>query len=389
VRRLFTGDPLTKRHGNDLLRPLLGDRSLLLLEPAEHLARRKVELPPFHGRAVSAYEERIAELATGEVESWPRGSVVATHPRARALTLEIILELVLGVRDDQLRGRLAAIFESFNTPLNNLGQFMPPALGRRARWNVATRSVYARLDRLHGMLGEHIARTRRDEALGDRTDVLALLVRARDENGAGLGDDDLRDELLTLVVAGHETTATAIAWACDLLAHDPEVARRLRASLAEGDREYLRATAKEVLWARTVAYICAARHPLEPFPIGDWTVGPEATVLVDAQGIHGDPELHPEPEEIRPERFLDGQPQPYSYLPFGGGAHRCLGASLATLELELVLEALAARVDLAPAGPPARPVRRGITLAPGNEGRVKVEPARAVEPLTRAAAAAR
>jgi cytochrome P450 len=372
VRTLFTGDPLTKRHGNDVLRPLLGDRSLIVLEPAEHLARRKLELPSFHGERVRAYRDRIGELAAAEVESWEGGEVVAVHDRARQLTLAVILELVVGVRDRELRDRIDAVFDSFNSRINNLAQFMPPWMIRRAWWNLPARLAHARIDHLRGLLEAHIGRTRADPELDRREDVLALLVRARDEDGAALDDVDLRDELMTLVSAGHETTATAIGWAADLLAHNPEVADRLRRELAAGDREYLKATAKEVLRARTVLYVSAARHMLEPLWIGDWEIGPEALVMVDAQGLHGDPELYPEPEEFRPERFLGNQPDGYSYVPFGGGAHRCLGAALATMELELALEAIVERVRLEPVGPPALPVRRGITLAPGNKGRVRV-----------------
>ncbi len=372
VRKLFTGDPLTKRHGNDLLRPFLGDRSLIVLEPGEHLERRRLELPPFHGERVRAYADRIRELAAAEVTGWPTGAVVAVHPCARQLTLAVILELVLGVRDKQLGMRIADHFDSFNSRANNLAQFMPPWMTRRTWWNLPARAAYSRIDQVRGLLEGHISRTRDDPGLDRREDVLSLLVRARDENGVALDDIDLRDELMTLVTAGHETTATAIAWAADLLAHNPAVADRLRERLAGGDREYLKATAKEVLRVRTVAYASAARHSLEPLELGAWVVGPETLVLVDAQGIHSDSELYPEPNAFRPERFLDDPPDGYSYVPFGGGAHRCLGAALATMELELVIEAIVTRVRLAPAGPPARPVRRGVTLAPGNEGRVLV-----------------
>ncbi len=372
IGNLFTGDPLMKRHGNDLLRPFLGDRSLIVLEPAEHLARRRLELPSFHGERVRAYAARIRELAAAEVEGWPIGDMVDVHPRARQLTLAVILELVLGVRDARLGLQIARHFDSFNSRVNNLAQFAPPWMTRRSWWNLPARFVYSRIDRVRGLLEAHITRTRTDPELARREDVLALLVRARDENGATLDNIDLRDELMTLVTAGHETTATAIAWAADLLAHNPAVADRLRETLADGDREYLKATAKEVLRARTVAYASAARHSLEPLKLGDWVIGPETLVLVDAQGIHRDPDLYPEPEAFRPERFLDGQPDGYSYVPFGGGAHRCLGAALATMELELVIETIVTRVRLVPAGPPARPVRRGVTLAPGNAGRVRV-----------------
>jgi cytochrome P450 len=368
IKRVLTGEPLKRRHGNDLLRRVLGDRSLLVLEPAEHLARRRLELPPFHGDAVRGYAVRIRELAESEIASWRSGEVVATHPRARALTLEVILELVLGVRDRALRAKLIENFDALANPRNDLSLFLPEWLTRRQRWNSW---VYAPLDRVNALLHEHVVRTRADPGLEQRTDVLALLIRARDESGDGaaLSDEDLRDELLTLVLAGHETTATAIAWACDLLAHNPHVLERIRES---DDNSYLKATAKEVLRARTVLYATAGRHVLEPFTIGEWTLGPEVLILVDAQGVHADPELYPQPDAFRPERFLERPPDGYAYIPFGGGAHRCLGASLAMLELELFIETLAKQVDLAPDGPPARMVRRAITLAPANGGRVRV-----------------
>jgi len=380
IRRLFTGDPLVRRHGNDLFRSAFGERSVLLLEPAEHLDRRRMELPPFHGQAVRSYSERIRQLITTELETWTPGRVVATHPPARAVTLDIILELVLGVRDLELQAELAAIFDSFNTPLSKLALFLPTTLGRRAWWNPISKPAYARVDRMRGLLSAHIARTRTDPLLGKRDDVLAMLVRARDQDGHGLSDIDLRDELVTLVAAGHETTATAMAWACDLLAHHPAVVTRLRETLAAGEREYLKATVKELLRVRTIVYVAATRQMLEPFPIGDWILGPDVLILVDAQGVHADPELYPEPQAFRPERFLAAPPDSYAYIPFGGGAHRCLGAALATLELELFIEALVDHVELAPARPLARPVRRGVTLAPSTHGLVRIAraPQRAV-----------
>ena len=372
VRELFTGDPLSRRHGNDLLRPFFGDQSLVVLEPAEHLARRKLELPSFHGERIRVYSDRISELAAAEIDAWPEGEVAAVHPAARRLTVAVILELVLGVRDTSLRDTITTTFDSLNTRAGNLVQFMPPWVTRRSWWNLPGRVAHSRLDRIRALLDRHIAATRADPDVERRNDVLALLVQARDENGAALSDVELRDDLMTLVFAGHETTATAITWAGDLLAHDPDVADRLRETLAAGDRDYLRATAKEVLRARTIVYVSAARQLIEPLRVGEWVLPPEVLVLVDAQGIHGDPELYPEPGEFRPERFLGDQPDGYSFVPFGGGAHRCLGAALATMELELAIEALVTRVRLAPAGPPAGMVRRGITLAPDNDGRVRI-----------------
>ena len=372
IRRLFTGDPLVRRHGNDLFKSAFGERSVMLLDPAEHVERRRLELPPFHGQAVRSYTDRIRELITTELTGWNDGQVVVTQPRARAVTMEIILELVLGVRDPDLQAELAAIFDSFNTPLSKLALFLPTTLGRRAWWNPISKPAYARVDRMRALLGAHIARTRSDPTLAERGDVLAVLVRARDQNGHGLSDIDLGDELVTLVADGHETTATAMAWACDLLAHHPDVVTRLRQTLASGQREYLKATVKELLRVRTIVYVAATRQMLEPFPIGEWIIGPDALILVDAQGVHGDPRLYPQPQEFRPERFLGATPDGYTYIPFGGGAHRCLGAALATLELELFIETLVNQIDLAAASPPARPTRRGVTLAPRNQGRVRI-----------------
>jgi cytochrome P450 len=372
IRRLFTGDPLARRHGSDALRPLFGDGSLPLLEPAAHLERRRVELVPFHGEAVRAYSERIRGLADDQVGSWKLGEVAASHPSARGVTLAIILELGLGVRDPALQREIAGILATFDDPRNNLGALLPPAFARRAWWNPLTKPFYKRQARLHALLTEHIERASRDPELDRRTDALALLLRARAAGAADLSDEYVRDELLTLVIAGHEPTATAIAWACDLLAHNPAVAGRLRASLETGDRDYLKATAKEVLRARTIAYASAARHALEPIEVGEWLIGPETVIVVDAQGVHGNPELHPEPEAFRPERFLGDPADSYAYIPFGGGAHRCLGAALAMLQLELFIEVVVTRFELAPAGPPARPVRRGPTLAPDNQGRVRI-----------------
>jgi cytochrome P450 len=368
VRRLFTGDALLRRHGNDFLKPVFGARSLFFLEPAEHVARRRTELPPFHGSAVRTYGERISELAAAEIARWRPGGVVATHPRARALTLKLIMELVLGVRDRALGEEITSIMDWLSSPVGNLALFAPPSLTQRAWWSRTASPAYARVERLHALLGQQIARSRADRRLGERTDVLALLVRSQHECGSALSDADLRDDVVTLVVAGHEPTATAIAWACDLLARNPAVCARLR----DGDRSYLAATVQEVLRIRPALPLCASRHALEPFAIGDWSVDPAALIFVDAVGIHSNPELHPHPDAFRPERFLEHPPDGYAHVPFGGGAHRCLGAALATLELERFLEALVSRIEIAPVGPPRRPTRRGPTLGPAREGRVRV-----------------
>jgi cytochrome P450 family 135 len=384
IRRIFTGDPLVRRHANDVLLPLVGPQSLMLLEPADHLDRRKLELPPFHGERIRALASVVDELVHAEIDRWRPGETIAVHQRARLLTLDVILKLVLGVRDAELRSRLARIFQAMNTPFTTLGMFLPPELARRSWWNLWARPYWWMRDRLDALLLEQIGRTRSDPLLEERDDVLAMLVLARDGEGRGLDNGQLRDDLATLVTAGHETTATAIAWAADLLVHNPGVATQLREAEEDGGRELIKAAAKEVLRVRTVVPVSAARVLLEPFPLGEHEAPPGTVLLVNAWDVHRDPSLHPDPEAFRPERFVDDPPDGYSFLPFGGGAHRCLGASLASMELELALEAIVSRCELAPVGRPARPARRSVTLIPAGGAKVKVA---AVRPRREAPAA--
>jgi cytochrome P450 len=345
IKGLLTGDPLTRRHANDILQRVLGDGSVMQLEPAEHLQRRKALLPPFHGERIAGYREVMAQLVEADLERWPTDRPVRVLERARMLTLEVIQHVVLGSSDPAFAQQLADLTDTFNSPLANLGLFAP-AITERTRWNVIAEPYWRKVDQLDALM-DGLVRAR-DE---DPDSVLAML---RD---IGLDDIELRDELKTLLIAGHETTATAIGWAAELLAHHPQAVGRLR----EGDRAYLAATAKEVLRIRTVAPVAAAR-----------TLLPEETVvLVDAYTLHHDPELWDEPEAFRPERFLDSQPEPYSYLPFGGGAHRCLGAALATLELETAIAGITERFDLEPVGPPERATRRGVTFVPAGGATVR------------------
>jgi cytochrome P450 family 135 len=376
IRRLYTGDPLEKRHANDLLRPFVGDQSVLVLEPADHLTRRRLLLPPFHGERVQSYARLMERLVSQELERLEPGALVAMQPMAQALTLDVILQAVLGVSDGATRRRLRRIFDTVMSPLNSIVLFAP-RLARRSRWNLLSRRPWRLKDELDALLCEHIAATRADAALEDRDDILAMLVLARDEDGVGLSDEQLRDELVTLIAAGHETTATAIAWGVELLVHNPAVMERARM----GDESYLEALVKEVLRIHAPSPIGGGRYVLEPFPIGAWTIPPGTGVSVDAYGVHVDPEIYPEPHEFRPERFLQDPPDGYSFLPFGGGAHRCLGAALALLEIKIALREILARLELAPTSSAiARPVPRGPTLAPRGGARVRVLEKRASAP---------
>jgi cytochrome P450 len=316
----------------------------MMLEPSPHLERRKLLLPSFHGDRIRGYREVMADLVSADLESW--GPTVRVVDHARRLTLDVIQRIVLGSSDATFAERMARLADTFNSPLANLGLFAP-ALTRRTRWNPVAERYWRMVDELDALM-DGLVRDR-----GEREDsVLAMLRKT------GLDDLQLRDELKTLLIAGHETTATAIGWAADLLAHHPHVVQRLR----EGDRDYLAATVKEVLRIRPVLPISAGRHLL---PGGEM-------YLIDAHTLHHDPDLWDEPDTFRPERFLDAEAAPYSYLPFGGGAHRCLGASLATLEIEVAIAGIGDRFDLAPAGPPEAPLRRGPTLTPAKGATVQV-----------------
>jgi cytochrome P450 len=383
IRRLFTGDPLLKRHGNDMLRPALGDQSVMQLDPPEHLERRKLLLPPFHGERIRAYGRLVDELIDRELASWRPGETVAILPRAQDLTLEVILRAVFGIPDAGLRDRLRRLYDGLTQPPgSSLGFIFPRLTGN---WNPLARHLWGKKHELDAVVAAQIAASRQDPALAERDDILAMLIQARDENGEGLSDTALLHELNTLLAAGHETTATAIAWGVQLLAHHPDVLARTRAALEAGEDEYLDALVKEVLRIRPPIPIGGARHVLEPFPMGEHTIGPEVTIIINGWGIHHDPAIYPEPEKLRPERFLEAKPDSYAFLAFGGGAHRCLGAALAQLEIKLVLGAIVSRFELEPVAPEiAPPTRRATALVPRGGGRVRVAGARAGRQLSTA-----
>jgi cytochrome P450 family 135 len=383
IRRLMTGDPSSKRHANDLLREALGDRSLLLLEPEEHLVRRKLLSPPFHGERVRAYARLMERLVNSEIDTWTIGSQITMIRVAQRITLDVILEAVLGVSDAAMRNRLRALFDSIIELPGQAVAMYYPSLQRRRRVNLLAEHYYWRKrDVLDSILDEQIAFTRADSDLDRREDILAMMILARDEKGRPLPDTDLRHELNTLIAAGHETTATAIAWAVELLAHNPEVQSRARQAAIEGDQAYLDAAVKEILRIRAPVTVAAARHPLEPFELDGYTIGPETVIIANAWGVHLDPSIHRDPDRFKPERFLEPTPD-YGFLPFGGGAHRCLGAALAQLEMKVTVASILARFELRPTGTSLpRAVRRGIVVSPEGGGRVTLAEARPVAQST-------
>jgi cytochrome P450 len=406
IRAVFTGDPLDRHHGNDVLRPLIGDRSILLLEPSEHLARRRLLLPPFHGERVRGYAELMQGLMDREVARWSPGDIVALLPVAQNVTIEVILQAVLGVHDADTRQRFRRLIDNLlYYPLGALrlqigkrvatrvaapgrirtaaafaSSLLSPAVSTyfpelkiRSRLNFATWGWWRQRDRLIALLDEHIAATREDPRLGEREDVLAMLVQARDEDGSGLSTADLRDDLIALIGAGHETTAAVIAWGGVLLAHNDAVRERATTAARAGDDDYLSALVKEVLRIRTPLPAAAGRVLAEPLTTEAGTIPAGTVILIDAWAIHHDADLYPDPERFLPDRFLGDSPGRYTWLPFGGGAHRCIGAGMAELEIKIALGTILRNVDIQPADRALAPVaRRGVTFVPHGGGRIRI-----------------
>jgi cytochrome P450 len=373
VKQVFTGDPRVFHagEGNRILLPVLGERSVLLLDDDAHIEQRKLLLPPFHGERMKRYGELMAEVAAAEIERWPRGEPYRLRPRMQAVTLEIILRAVFGVdegeRLERLRAELRRLLDIVTDPRLML---VPALLGpeRLARFKLLQRDV-ARVD---APIYEEIAERRRASDLAERDDILSLLLQTRHEDGSPMSDAELRDELMTLLVAGHETTATALAWAVERLVHHPDKLDRLTEEVRGGESGYLDAVVTETLRLRPVIS-AVARKLTEPVEIGGWRLPAGVIVTPSIYLVHRRADVYPEPERFLPERFLDNPPGTYTWIPFGGGVRRCLGGAFAVFEMSAVLSELVRRSRLEPArGEPERVVRRAITETPRRNAEVIV-----------------
>lgn len=373
IRKTFLADPGVLRAGepNAVLAPIIGTQSVLTSDGARHLRQRKLLLPPFHGERLEVFRERMREAASSMVERWPMDQTFAVAPEFQRLTLEVIVDLVFGVEDRQRRSKLLEVLPRMSraaTPIMFI-----PALAR----DHGPGSPARKFSRLRAEVDALIAAELRDRRAcdggGEREDILSLLLAARDESGKSLSDEELRDELMTLLFAGHETTATALAWTVDLVLHDSAVHERLVTKLADGDTEYLGAVIKEVHRLRpTVPNVVRRVH--EPFELGAWTIPEGAVVSPAIYLVHRRADLYREPSAFRPDRFLNGKTPSYTWLPFGGGVRRCIGASFATLEMEEVLRAVFGRLELRAADPrPEHSKRRTVTSVPARGSRVIVE----------------
>jgi cytochrome P450 len=349
---VFTASPdvLTAGESSSFLEPFVGPNSILILDGPPHLRQRKLMLPPFHGDRMRAHRDLIARLAAEEVERWPRGVAFATHPRMQALTLDVIMRVVFGAELPELR---AAIRRTLDMTMS-----LPRALFFSLTGNdLGFRRAIAEVE---GRLTE-VVRARRAQP-GDA--IVDELI------AAGSTDDELRDQLVTLLAAGHETTAGALAWALERLARHPDVLARLR----EDEPGYADAVVKEVLRTRPVLTV-AARKLRQPLTVAGWELPAGVHVAPCIYLTHRRAELYPDPTAFRPERFLgDGAPDSYAWIPFGGGVRRCVGAAFAAMEMGEVLRAVAARVTLRPDRPQSeRMRRRSVTLTPERWSRVIAE----------------
>ena len=374
VKQLFRGSPEQLRAGeaNAPLGPVLGERSVLLLDGAEHIRHRRLMLPSFHGERMRAYEAVMREAADREIGAWPVGKTFKLLPSMRSLTLGVIMRAVFGLeegaRQEELKRRVRAMIDPVGTRLGILMMVLSNGRAGTSRFQ----EFQERRRLVDELIFDEIARRRAQGDLASREDVLSMLLVARDEEGGALTDKEVRDELVTLLVAGHETTATGLAWAFELLLRNPAVLERLRATLARGEDEYLEAVVKETLRLRTVVPGVGRVVRGEPFELGDYTIPPGTEINPSITAIHRRADCYPEPAEFRPERFIgEGAPDTYTWSPFGGATRRCLGASFATFEMQVVIRRVFERTRLEPAAMRAeKRLRKGVTIVPKRGVRV-------------------
>ena len=371
VKQVFTGDPKVFHagEGNQILRPILGDNSVLVLDEKPHMSQRKLLLPPFHGERMQAYGEKMTEIAAREIESWPTGVPYKLRPRMQAITLEIIIETVFGVHDGARMEPLREALRDFLDLTTNPQLLLPVLLVGPDRVKLIP-AFRRRVQRVDELIAREIGERRGAEDLAERDDVLSLMLQARHEDGSPMSDTEIRDELLTLLVAGHETTATALSWAMERLTRHPEKLERLRAEVADDEDAYLTATIQETLRLRPVISI-VVRRLTEAVELGGYELPAGAGVTPCIHLLHRDPNIYPDPDRFIPERFLDNPPGTYTWIPFGGGVRRCLGAAFAQFEMAVVLRELVRRHQIEPANPASeRNYRRAITETPRHDAEV-------------------
>ncbi len=398
IKEVFTAPPdvLHPGEGARILEPLIGRNSVILLDEDDHLEQRRLLLPAFHGERMQRLTGLMTQLAEREVASWPTDEPVALHPRLQRVTLEIILQVVFGLEEgptlDRLRDLLTEVLGFTESPLSVL-----PPLQRLLRWTPIQRRFQDQLratdEIIFALIEERRGEMERDGDGSARDDILAMLLAARHQDQTPMSEQELRDELMTALVAGHETTASQLAWALERLAREPAVRTRLTDELDAGESdEYLSATITEILRLRPVLPNAEPRLTKREVEIGGHRYPPGVVLMASAYLIHHDPDIYPEPQAFRPERFLGTSPGTYTWIPFGGGRRRCLGASFALQEMKVVLRATLRRYELSAASQrPEATRRRSNTFSPAGGTTVVLRrrrvPAAVPEPAAVAGAA--
>lgn len=379
LQQLFTHD--TKQFdtpANNLLRPLVGDYSLFCLEGSRHIRERKLLLPSFHGERIHNYGQLIVQLTEQVMSQLTPGQIFTARNLMQTISLEVILQAVFGlhqgVRFEQLQQLIVELADTFQSPLVSVALFFPQlqySWGGLSPWHKFIK-LKQKIDDL--MVAE--IRDRRQQNYSDRADILSLLLTATDEAGQPMSDLELRDQLMTLLFAGHETTATAIAWALYWIHRQPEVKTKLCQELANLQANadpmtifklpYLSAVCSETLRINPVAILTVPREVKEAVTLLGYNLQPGTRIYGSIYALHHREDLYPQPQQFRPERFLERNFTPYEYIPFGGGIRRCLGEALAMWEMKLVIATIMSKYQLALANnQPEIPKRRGVTVAPG------------------------
>ena len=374
VKAVFGGDSDVLRAGEanaTILEPLVGPHSVLVLDGPEHLRQRKLILPAFHGDRMRAWEAAVRDITRAEIARWPVGKPFALRPSMQSITLDVIVQVVFGVetsaRRDELRRYILAVTGLGRNPLV-LFATRDRRLGPHSPW---ARFIRAR-DALDAALVAEIRQRRDAPDLEQRSDVLSQLLLARDDEGRAMTDDEVRDELVTLLFAGHETTATSLAWAFDLLLHHPRALSSLVAELDGGASEYLDATIMETLRVRPVVAL-VDRHVRQAVGIGGHTIPAGVIACPNIYLVQRRADLYQDPAAFRPDRFVGQTPPAFGWFPFGGGIRRCLGASFATFEMRIVIPEVLSAVTLRPVSRrPARVRREAVTFVPHDGARCVV-----------------
>ena len=380
VKSLFVAKPelAPSLTGESPLRPIVGPNSVLTAIGPRHMRQRKLLLPAFHGEAIERYMTMIEEATEREIDRWPIGRPFALAPRMQAITLDVIMAGIFGIEGEldpgspeaRFRTAIKRLVAASTLPMAKLAELAN--LGRDEPVGL-TRHGVAMLDRATYRV---IERRRSDAGLAERQDIMSMLLQARTDEGEVLSDREVRDELLTLVLAGHETTANSLAWAWERLLRHPDAHRRLVETVREGTQEEseaeIEAVITESMRCRPVIPLIG-RRVMVPWRLGDYGVEADRPVAISILLVHHRPDLYPDPFAFRPERWHDRKPGTYEWIPFGGGIRRCLGAALAMAEQRVVLEAMARRLDLEADRPePEHARHRNVTMIPARGARAVI-----------------